>query len=197
LWFYLPAVSLLLAPSCSWAALIERADFSPNATEIDFDSLTSGTPVNDLFLDQGVSFVNAEAVASGNAVSAPNVIASNDGNPLVMNFPGGALQVGIHIDMDGYSGGRQPMMLVYDMLGELLDTQNFGQGPDFLGFEFAVPIGSAELRTIGATGGIGYSDGHDDLIFTLVPEPTTLALAGLAGLAALALLGRCTKTGQV
>lgn len=183
--FYcLPLAIVLILISNSWAAQIERTEFSSNATEIDFDSVASGTDLNDLFIDQGVSFVNAVVVASGNAVSDPNVIASNDGDPLVMNFPQGVSQVGIHIDSDGYGGGRQPMMLVYDMMGSLLDMETFGQGPDFIGFEFTEPIGSAELRTNGSTGTIGYSDGHDDLIFTLVPEPASswLLLIGLCSM---------------
>ncbi len=151
------------------ARSIERNDFGPQAVEINFDDLPSGTFVGDLYLSSGVSFNNAVAVAGSYPVSYPNVITSSDGLPISIHFPTGVIRVGISIDTDGYNLGRQPQMRAFDKNGNLLGIQDFGQGPDFVVLEFpgtliaAIQLGSTNSSD--QTEPFFFSDAYDNLKF--------------------------------
>lgn len=176
-----PIVLMLSNAGSAMALSIEHSDFGQLAVEINFDDLSSGTFVDNLYLSSGVSFDNALANAGSHPVSSPNVIISSDGAPIAIRFQPGAIRAGVQIDTDGYLD-RQPQMRVFDVDGNLLGIQNFGQGPDFVGFEFPdTLITTIQLGTTpygDPMGSFGFSDAYDNLIFELVPEPTTLFLMG-------------------
>lgn len=156
---------------------LEMTDFGPDVVRLGFDEVTNGTVLGDTYLAQGVRFDNAVAVAGPPLglypVSPPNDLASTDGNPLSIRFPAGVTRVGMQIDTDGYSDSRQPQMRVYDDQGTLLGTQNFGQGPDFVGFEVAgTRIFRALLGVVpaGAPDTFVFADSFDNLSFeTIAP----------------------------
>jgi len=155
-----------------YALSIERSDFGSSAIEINFDDVLAGTLVNDLYLLDGVSFDNALVYAGNYPVSPPNLIKSSDGEAITIHFPRCAMRVGIQIDTDGYDPDRQPQMRVFDANGNLLGLENFGQGADFVGFEFQDPfISTVKLGSTfpNIPNTFLYSDAHDNLIFELAP----------------------------
>jgi len=158
------AVALVAIP-------LEPSDFSSQAVKIDFDNLPDGTFVGNLYMSSGVLFDNALAVAGSDPVSPPNDIISSDGLPITIHFPKGAIRVGIQIDTDGYNLDRQPQIRFFDMNDNLLLTENFGQGPAFVGFEFpGILISKIQLGSTpygDPNGPFGFSDAYDNLIFDL------------------------------
>jgi len=182
-----------LSCSISQAEVIELSDFGPDAVLLNFDELPSvttptGTIVGDLYEPLGVVFQNAH-VRKGVFgphilwVSEPNTVQSLDRSlPLSVIFPDGALRVGINIDADGFNDTvRQPKMRIYDTMGALIAEEAFEQGPAFIGYEssFSRPIGHILLGSTfpsNPAGPLEARDGHDNLIFESVPEPSTAAL---------------------
>jgi hypothetical protein len=150
---------------------IELSDFGPQAVRISFDELPNRAVIGDTYQALGVTFDNALAGPSPYSVSPPKVFASTDGAPISLWFPAGVTRVGAQIDTDGYNPGRQPQMRVYDAAGNLLGVQNFGQGPDFVGFEAAgTPIARVLLGSVPGNDptAFGFSDAYDNLIFEAI-----------------------------
>src|SRR5262245_40802235 len=126
------AVSLLFLAQllCAQVRVITYADFSSSKVLLNFDELPTGVRLTNEYQSKGVLFDSALVESHIYAVSPPNALHGNPAGlaPTTLRFLNGAKRVGIQCDADGFVGGRQPQMRVFDRNGTLLGTQNC-QGP--------------------------------------------------------------------
>jgi hypothetical protein len=169
---YLGALPLVVGQALfGQVMVIGPGAFGANAVRLNFDDLSPGTVLGDLYQSKGVVFSNAVVIDSPFAPSPPNDIVSTSSAPLEILFPGGVKRVGVQIDSDGYNLDRQPQIRVFDKSGNLLGTQAFGQGPDFEGFEatqgliYRVLLGTCSAYRDTTCASLLFSDGYDNLIF--------------------------------
>lgn len=212
------AVGFLAAPA--GATPLTRADFSPSATDINFDDLVGGTDLltGDLITTQyaakGITFVNPDFPTRANAMplgstaitdSKPNVAfiqqGSGDSGPKVppqeLLFSVPVTKVGMSFFL---SAGANVALDVFGVGDTLLESETLtgtllasGFQEGFIGLGEASPIVEATVTSHGASG-MSFNFSIDDVLFQ---GPTVRAISEPAtlgvfglGLAALALVRR-------
>lgn len=178
--------------------LFGPGDFNTTTTLIDFDGFADATAANTLYLAQGVEFQNTGApvpIVTWPAVSppsSPNVISTRDNYQgtgsefstyLDLIFTVGTLEVGAFFGNDqGIQPTMQMQLSVFDIADALIGSVLVDVNQNTLVDQFAglrtdsTPFYRARFENIGAQGDLSAT--LDNVQFTAVPEPSSLALLG-------------------
>lgn len=156
-----------------------------SAVLIDFEDLPDLTSVDDFYASLGIHFQSAISLTAGFSLNefdyppSSGLIAIGDDNaPIMISFDTPAENI-----FANFTYGSQLTFSAYDDLGTLIGSYVNPTSSNLGSTEF-IPLSFANVSSLEIAGVVNNSYIMDDLNFTPVPEPSTIALlgSGLMGL---------------
>jgi len=171
--------------SILFVSIILLCTTSAGATLLNFEDMPDLTSVGDFYAPYGVHFSNALSLTAGFSLNefdyppSSGLVAIGDDNaPIMITFDNPAENI-----FANFTYGSQLTFYAYDHIGTLIGSY-INPASSNLGSTELIPLSFANVSSLEIAGAVNNSYIMDDLNFTPVPEPSTIALlgSGLMGL---------------